>query len=97
MPTMETVTTMYLAPTKREYVGHFEHPQPEWSKRQREAWAAARSISGAMLELGELHRAGIIPSYEPSTRAYLAWMELEREIAPLFAEFASGEQEGTPR
>lgn len=70
----------------RPSIAHKQHPDPTWNDAQRTAWEAARAIYDAKEVLWYAYEVNAIPSQEPCYRAWLAWNELEREIAPLFAE-----------
>jgi len=72
------------APVRR--IADVERANPLWSHQQTIAWQAARATQRALLELSYAHEQFVLPSYEPVRRAWLALVELEREIAPLFEE-----------
>lgn len=61
-------------------VAHIPYPKPDWSDAQRLAWEAAQAIYTAKDALYHAYAKGALPSAEPSHRAWLAWMELEREL-----------------
>lgn len=67
--------------TPRCYVADIAQPNPAWSDGQRNAWKASHMLQLASLELHWAWEQRSIPSYEPVERTYLAWLELEREIA----------------
>ena len=73
---MNRMATIYPA-----YISDREHPDPEWNDQQRTAHRAAQLMQRAYLQLDYAHRQGAIPSYEPVHRAWLAFVELERELA----------------
>lgn len=75
-------------PTKRpaRLIANILYPDPRWSDEQRQMHRAARAIRDAMLDVRALYTSDVIRLEGPSYHAYLAWMELEREIGPLFAE-----------
>ena len=65
----------------RPSIAHREYPDPTWSDAQRTAWEAIRAIYQARDMLYHAYAVGALPSAEPSTRAWLACMEAEREYA----------------
>ena len=69
-------------------IAHRMYADPMWNDAQRTAWEAARAIYAAKDALYHAYLVGAVPSQEPATRAWLAWHELERELAiiGLFAE-----------
>jgi len=72
------------------YIADREHPDPAWDDQQRIAHRAAQLMQRAWLQLDYAHRKGAIPSYEPVRRAWLAYTELERELA-IIGLFGTGE------
>ena len=69
-------------------VAHIPYAKPDWSDAQRLAWEAAQAIYAAKDALYHAFTKGALPSIEPNHRAWLAWMELEREleVTGLFSE-----------
>ena len=68
----------------RPMIAHKQYPDPCWSDAQRTAWEAIQAIYRAKDMLYHAYVVGALPSAEPSTRAWLAWSEAEREYALMY-------------
>lgn len=70
---------MAIATSTTGAIAHIAYPDPCWTDGQRSAWEAVKAIYDAYHTLSDAHYHGVLPSYEPANRAWLAWMEAERE------------------
>ena len=84
-------TTAAQTTGTRPSIAHREYPDPTWSDAQRTAWEAIRAVYLAKEMLYHAYATGALPSAEPATRAWLAWMEAEREYALIHIGTGIGE------